>query len=563
MEEKEISKTFDFELTEDKKSVEILLPLEGIPPTVQDIESAYKSSALSACLFREDLVKQAIVDFTKSKAAHADGQAPNTFRYKVADRKSASLHLEVSSDRLSASLVITSAFGGNNPSEKIILAYLKKQGVVEGIQLQNIRAYCSESCTLAPGVQSTVVVAKGTPAKSGIQCEFNWSVTPFQDRELQPVEREDGTTDMYDLGEIETVSPGDVVMVRTPSRKSDDGVNVFGEFIQSIAPPNIPFEVAEGVEVSETNPNELIATRKGVPMKMKDVVRVDDILVLGTVDLTTGNIEFDGTVMIQGPVRDGLIVDVTGDIHVRDLVESATLKAGGNIVIKQGVLGRKMEGADAHERTSEFSAHMEAGGDIEARYLQYVVIKAGGSVNVRDQLLNCVITDCEELNVGGPMKRSARLIGGSANVRSSVSVGILGSDSYVPSHINLGTDVDKLKAELESIKTQLMDKQDTLARCMIQLDKFTEKGDQKKIDHFSGVIANIRSDAKDLKSRFETMNYNYTDLVQKVSLSVYGESFPGIELKFGKFNTTLYEASKACRFKFTKMGLKKVAFKKR
>lgn len=560
MEEKDIHPTFDFEFTEDKKSVEILLPAGIQTPTLPSIEAAFKSCTYSACLFREDLAKQAVEDFIKNAAT---AEKDTLFRYRIADKKSASIHLEVSSDRLTASLVITAAFGGNNPSEKILLAYLKKQGIIEGIQLSNIRAYCAKANTYTAGSQTTVIAAKGTPAKNGIHCEFNWAVTPFQDRELQPVEREDGTSDMYDLGAIETVSPGDVVMVRTPARKSDDGKNVYGELIQSIAPPNKPFEVAEGVVVSEDNPNELIATRKGVPMRMRDVVRVDDILVLSTVDLTTGNIEFDGTVMIQGPVREGLTVDVSGDIHVRDLVESSTLKAGGNIIIKQGVLGRKIEGDDTHERTSDFSAHIEAGGDIEARYLQYVVIKSGGKVSVKDQLLNCVITDCEELIVGGPTKRKAKLVGGSVNVRECVSVGILGSDSYVPSHINLGTDVNRLKAELEDIKHKLVEKQDTLARCTVQLDKFTAKGDEKKIKHFTNVISNIRNDAKDLKDQFEQLNTRYTDLVQRVSLSVYGESFPGIELSYGKFRTSLQEASKACRYKFTKMGLKKAAFKAR
>lgn len=547
-----------FSLSEDKKSVDLVLSLSSDIPVAASVDTAFKASEFKECLYREDLVKQAIDDF-KSKR---DQQSTDTTSYKVADRKSATLHLEVTSDRLSASLVITAAFGGNNPTEKVILAYLKKQGITHGLQLANIRGYCSSTSSLTPGSQTTVEVAKGTPAKNGIPCEFKWTVTPFQDRELTPVEREDGTTDMYDLGEIETVSPGDVVMERIPARKSDDGINVYGEPVMSIAPPNIPFEIAEGVEISTDNPNLLIATRSGVPMRARDVIRVDDILVLETVDLTTGHIEFDGTVMIKGPVRDGLKVNVTGDIHVRDLVESATLIAGGNIIVKQGILGRKVEVDSSAAEESAYSAVVEAKGDIEARYLQYVSIKVGGNITVKDQLLNCLVHDCDELIVGGPGKRKAKLVGGRYSVRRSVSVGILGSDSYVPADIILGTDVARLKSELETIKNKLMEKQDSLPRCQVQLEKAQDKGDQKKIDHFKSVITRIRSEAKEYKDQYELISQEYKELLMKVSVTVYGECFPGIEVRFGKFHTTLQEHSKSCRFKFTKMGLKKVPLKK-
>ncbi len=547
------------ELAEDKKSVELVISLAEDAPAPSALAAVFQESQFNSCLYREDLVNQGLAEF-KAKKDQATG-ASETIRIKVADRKSATLHLEVSSDRLTASLVITTAFGGNNPNEKLILAFLKKQGVKEGIQLQNIRNFCSQVSSMTPGAQTTIVVAKGRAAEKGIPCEFKWTVTPFQDRELKPVQREDGTTDMYDLGEIETVKPGDVVMERIPARKSTDGVNIYGEPIMSIAPPNIPFSTAEGVEVSADNPNQLIATRSGVPMRARDVIRVDDILVLETVDLTTGHIEFDGTVMIKGPVRDGLKVNVTGDIHVRDLVESATLIAGGNILVKQGILGHKVEEDGTTGAEDTFSAVIEAQGDIEASYLQYASIKVGGKLTVKDQLLDCFVHECEELVVGGPTKRKAKLVGGRYCVRRSVSVGILGSDSYVTAEIELGTDLARLKSEIEDIKNALLEKQDSLARCTVQLEKFEAKKDQKKVEHFTNVIARIRQEAQDYKQQYETLNEEYKDLLLTLSLSVYGESYPGIELRCGKFNATLQEYSKACRYKFTKMGLKKTPIK--
>lgn len=546
MTDNNVSGGIELRLSEDKKKVEAVVSDAAVVGlSIVSLQEIMSGSEFKNCVFNEPLTKEGIA-LVQSSSARA---------FTIADRKSASLHLEVPPDKLTATLAVTTARGGKNPTPKLINAYLKKQGIVEGILQSNINKHCSMFDKLEPGQQIMIDVAKGKAAELGFHSEFTWVATPFQDRELKPQEREDGTTDMYDLGKIETVEPGDTVMIRIPARKNTDGVNVYGEVINSIIPPDKPFVTTEGVAISEEDPHKLIATRKGVAMRQRDVIRVDDILVLNDVDLTTGHIEFDGTVMIKGSVREGLKVQVTGDILVSGLVESAYLEAGGNVSIKQGILGRKV--ADDDHDESDYGAQVKAGGDIEAKYLQYVAITAEGNISVKDQLLNCLINDCNHLSVGGASKRQAKLVGGKIYVRTSIDVGILGSDSYVPSFIYIGTNVDKLRSEVESIKSELLDKQDALARCNVQLEKFTAKGDQAKIDHFNKVIKKIRGESLEMKDRYEQLSNEYKELVKLIAINIYGEMHPGIQLNYGKFHSTIQDYGKSCQLKFTKMGLKR------
>ena len=87
------------------------------------------------------------------------------------------------------------------------------------------------------------------------------------------------------------------------------------------------------------------------------------------VDASTGDIEYDGNVMIPGTVRTGFTVKAKGDIQVNGVVEGATLIAGGNIVIKRGVQGmsrgRLVSGGDICAHFFE-SANVEAKGDVLA-----------------------------------------------------------------------------------------------------------------------------------------------------------------------------------------------------
>ena len=57
----------------------------------------------------------------------------------------------------------------------------------------------------------------------------------------------------------------------------------------------------------------------------------------GNLDMSMGNIDFNGDVNITGSVRSGVTVHAMGSIYVGGFVEGATLIAGKDIVLKDGV----------------------------------------------------------------------------------------------------------------------------------------------------------------------------------------------------------------------------------
>jgi uncharacterized protein (DUF342 family) len=60
------------------------------------------------------------------------------------------------------------------------------------------------------------------------------------------------------------------------------------------------------------------------------------------VDLSIGNITFAGDVLVKGNVISDITIQATRNIEIDGVAESATLLAGGNIILKNGMRGNDM-----------------------------------------------------------------------------------------------------------------------------------------------------------------------------------------------------------------------------
>lgn len=62
------------------------------------------------------------------------------------------------------------------------------------------------------------------------------------------------------------------------------------------------------------------------------------------VSLKTGNIDFNGTVIIRGDVPTGFSIKASGDILIDGLVEAAHIEAKGSVTIVKGIVGSRTGG---------------------------------------------------------------------------------------------------------------------------------------------------------------------------------------------------------------------------
>lgn len=380
---------------------------------------------------------------------------------RLAECVDAAFTVSLAPDGLAALLDITPAQGGDPVDAAAVLAELAAKGVSSGIDEDAIRQ------AAAAGAATGVVVARGRPPVHGEDARFERLLPDARDR--SPKVDESGRIDYRDLGDIAVVHPGERLMLRHPATDGIPGMTLLG--VPMAARPGKEALFAgnlSGVSVDPGNPNLLLAAIVGQPVQVAAGMIVEPVYSVDEVGTASGNVSFDGSVVVKGDVAAGMSVRASGDIEVGGMVEAATLEAGGSIVIKGGVVGNlgRKEGGEQRLR---------CGGSFHAAYAQQAKIEAGDSIFIDDTTMQCELTAVNHILVGG--KRRGHIIGGKAQATLSIKGKVLGSPNRIATRFEIGVDPNLHKLAQE--KAKLRDGKETQLLEISKLLDFARQNPQR------------------------------------------------------------------------------------
>src|SRR5690606_3659505 len=342
---------------------------------------------------------------------------------EIAHCVDASLQIMISLDGLSARLTLIPPKGGQPATKAEVLALIQSKGIVEGVLVDEINR------AIADGKADELVIARGREPVPGEDGELE-SLLP-EARERVPSVSASGRTDYRDLGEVQIVRAGDALMRRHPPTRGIEGMGVLGRPIPAKAGRDARFTPGlRGVAPSPDDPDLLGAATDGPPRRVKGGIMVEPIYTVDAVNLATGNIHFDGTVRVRNDVQAGMTIIATGDIEVGGTVEPATLEAGGNIVVKGGVMG----GLGGKTAGKDMSAHaIRCGGSISASYAQQARISAGDSIFIDDMAMQCQLDATNHIRIGN--YRRGHIIGGLTRACLSIHARVIGAPNRIRTEI--------------------------------------------------------------------------------------------------------------------------------
>lgn len=444
---------------------------------------------------------------------------------------SESSELTISPDKMQAVIRLYSAsVGGSNLDAADIKNDLAAKGVKFGIKEDVIADIVAN-----PRYCEDILVAEGkAPGESTdgyIEYLFN------TDKKQRPTVLEDGSVDFFHLNVLQACATGQEIARLHPSERGEDGNALDGSIVRARDPKDVNFKYGANIHVSEDG-KSLISDVDGNVSLVADQVFVNNSLTFEEVSTSTGNIEFDGSVVISGNIDTNFEVKVKGDVTVNGVIEGAYVEAGGNIIVARGVNGMG-------------KAVLKAGGNIIAKYLENVTANAGGYIQA-EAIMHSNVSAAGDIIVDG---RKGMLSGGHATAGGMIEVKNLGSEMANDTIVEVGLS-PVIKREIADLRNQAAEKQKTLDQIMPVLNNMAMKvkagapltDDQKK--YISQLMAVQKSTDEELATVMVKLAEleNAYNVDTPAEVKVKGTVYPGSRVCISDVSMSVKTPAKYCKF---------------
>ncbi len=449
-------------------------------------------------------------------------------KQEIAHLPSAEISIAISEDQMSAKLTVTKGPNNSVPTIKEIQQLALSQGIKRGLSNKRINNLLSRLIDDKPDATLSEDVAFGLPPRNGKNSYIMPLVPNALDRVLAPQATEHGKVDMRNLGEVISVSASTPVAKRMPPSKGRLGKTITGRDVTPIEGEWKDIKLGENTQVSSSDPNIILSVLSGQPRFDNGVMSVDDTYTCKGVNVGTGNINYQGSVIVNGDVTESMEIVASGDITINGFVESAMVRAGGDIIITQGATG-KMQDEDCR---------LVANGNIFVEHGQGLDVICAKDLNIGKQLAYSRIKCKGNINVGKGDNPSGNIFASNLNTYGTVRAGTVGAVSGSALSIDFSEGLLLLEKRHESLAELLRDLTKKNANHEIKVANLNHRvipaNLKQKLNSLNDYLAAERilltwvKDAKlELENKIEQYEINARVIANK-------ELFPGVTIKLNK-----------------------------
>ncbi len=337
--------------------------------------------------------------------------------------------LKVSEDQIECLLVSTKEEGYDSPAEIEMLA--DAMGIQVPLDLKLVDKIISDKNS---DPEKEYVVARGIAPKHGRDGEIKFKVDVSAETKYLPVVV-DGKIDYKNSMKRLPVHPGDLIAVIFHHTMGVAGKDIFGLDIEAKNGKPLDMTIGKGMEQES---NLLFAKNGGVPKFENGQLSVEESLVIDTdVDLKTGNIDSQYSVVIYGDVCEGYEVVSGGDVKIYGAFHGTKLVAKGAITIYGGVFGHPL-------------AKVVAKTNIQAHTLQHADVEVNNELHVSKDILH------SSVNCLGQVYAGEGIVGGRVTTLKNIQSNTLGSELSKKTEVRIGFNFREEK--LSELQDQILKK---------------------------------------------------------------------------------------------------------
>lgn len=361
---------------------------------------------------------------------------------------------------------------------------------------------------------------KGSP-KTEIKLNFN------QDPSLS----DDDSIDYHTLSPFSEVLEGMVLAEEVPCCQDCTSNVIKYKPSQLKAGKNVLKETNQDGFVS------YIALSHGIVYLQDGTLLVEKTLIIrGNVDYSTGNLNYDGNILILGDVKSTFNIICGKDLTIRKTIEDkVSIDCKGNLSVEGGIQGE--------------STHIKISRDLKCGFIQNAHLYVSGNAVIERSIYNTYITCRGNLSVLGKRFKSndrGAVIGGIINSFNNLvlhSAGSLSSTTELISGIDLS-----LENELEEMKLWASSLIRKIEKCqefigidikspdIIKYIKNKNDAEKKKIQFYLQKTKELTLDYQKAKHSIGHLEKSYYNQ-ERTHISIEHQCYPDTKIRIGPHST--------------------------
>ena len=415
------------------------------------------------------------------------GQPVLIVKEKIA-LKDGQIFINITPDEMFAQLTIVPPQGGGKDiTEDDVNNALKNHNVVFGIKKdiisklvkRGLEAKNDPTILLEP-IED--IIAEGQNVQNGedakLEMLFDTTMTQTEEQsESTTVENQplDDKIDYRNVKSIQNVKKGTPLAKKISPTNGVNGMTVTGKVIKAKPGNDIKFIIGKGVEPASDNPELYLAANDGQVIFKNNKLEVLSIYEInGDVDMSIGNIDFVGSVIIHGSVGE-FKIKAGEDVLIDGVADGTEILAGGKVIVKGGIVGKK--------------ARVIAQDDITTKYIRNAYVETEKSIIVNEAAMHSTLISGQKIIVMGA---KGLIVGGTIAAAFEVSAKEIGSKLATYTEISIG-ETPKMREEMQKATAELKNIEE-------QLDK-TKKGILFLKDLSTKMGGNLPPDKRDLMAK--------------------------------------------------------------
>ncbi|MDP1699146.1 MAG: FapA family protein [Xanthomonadaceae bacterium] len=418
--------------------------------------------------------------------------------------------LSVAADAMAATMdLFPRSASGQAVTAEHALGVLEAHDVVAGVDPDAIQQVLDSAAANPEAGAVTLAVAHGKLPTIGRDAQF----TVLHRGSMVGQVLAHGRIDFHERDYPWNVRGGDSIGHLKEAQPGEDGYTVRGERIAAAPVQSVSLQL-DGVHCDTHG--KLAAEYDGALFVDGHHLSVAELLVIaGDVGAQTGNVDSRIPVHVKGHVIAGFQVKSRKDVIVEHNIEDATVRAGGSVLVKEGIRGHASE---------VFSPH-----DVQAGFIENANVFANGDICVRNSVINSTLSANGLIVVGGKNASRGSLMGGVAHANHRIEVVTLGASTYARTEVAVGMSsetrerLDELQAELAEREVELLS--------LLQLQERIRTHPPTDLAEVSTKLEATRANAEtrqaELQKARETLLTSLGD-IDAVRVVVYRQCHPGV-----------------------------------